>query len=152
VLRLILRDHIVVHTAVARASLTPEPSSSPLTETEPEIPGGITRGETNRQIATRLHLSKRTIRRRIRRIYSKLGVTDRVEAAVYAGRYGLSDTQLPRRSPLVSLRERSDRTERDPLQAPETATGSCVVDPKRTTADNRRTRRDGTRDRERPSG
>ncbi|HEX4862580.1 MAG TPA: response regulator transcription factor [Acidimicrobiales bacterium] len=97
-LRLVLHDHIVVHTALVEASLTTGQTPCPLTQTEQEILRGISRGEGNRQIAARLHVSDRTIRRRILQIYSKLGVTDRVEAAAYAGRHGLFDAQLAGRA------------------------------------------------------
>jgi two-component system, NarL family, nitrate/nitrite response regulator NarL len=82
-LRLVLHDHIVVHTALVQASLTTGRTPCPLTQTEQEILRGM---------------SDRTIRRRILQIYSKLGVTDRVEAAAYAGRHGLFDAQLAGRA------------------------------------------------------
>lgn len=47
------------------------------------------RGYKNQQIAKNLYLSETTIRHHLTSIYSKLGVTDRLELMVFARRYGL---------------------------------------------------------------
>ena len=44
---------------------------------------------SNRQIATRLHLSETTVKTHVSAIIAKLGVQDRVGAVVYALRNGL---------------------------------------------------------------
>jgi DNA-binding NarL/FixJ family response regulator len=44
-------------------------------------------GLTNRQLGERLFISSRTVEHHLSRIYSKLGVTGRAEAAVYAARH-----------------------------------------------------------------
>lgn len=68
-----------------------DPSS--LTEVERDILCGIARGETNRQMAERLFLSERTLRRRVENVYSKLHLTDRLQAALWARQHGIGDTQ-----------------------------------------------------------
>jgi len=60
-----------------------------LDDDERTILAEIAAGHTNQQIAERLHLSERTIRRRIHNIYEKLHLADRVEAAVFAARKGI---------------------------------------------------------------
>jgi DNA-binding NarL/FixJ family response regulator len=51
----------------------------------------LTEGRTNRQIAQDLHLSLSTVKRHLERIISKLGVSDRTQAAVKAVDLGLID-------------------------------------------------------------
>ncbi|MGH2757895.1 MAG: response regulator transcription factor [Actinomycetota bacterium] len=60
-----------------------------LNDDERTILAEIAAGHTDRQIAERLHVSERTIRRRIRNIYEKFHLADRVEAAVFAAREGI---------------------------------------------------------------
>lgn len=60
-----------------------------LNDAERDILAGIGRGETNRDMAARLHLSERTVRRRVEDVYSKLHLADRLQAAVYANQRGL---------------------------------------------------------------
>ena len=69
----------------------------------PDLPGGLTpreaevlvllaRGHSNPDIATRLTLSRKTVSAHLEHIYSKLGVSTRTEAALFAMRHGLADT------------------------------------------------------------
>jgi DNA-binding NarL/FixJ family response regulator len=62
---------------------------NPLTPRETEVLGHIASGKTNRQIAQRLHLSLSTVKRHLERILSKLGVSDRTQAAVRAIELGV---------------------------------------------------------------
>lgn len=57
---------------------------SKLTPREEEILGLIAKGHKNREIAEKLFVSLETVRWHIRSIYSKLGVHDRLNAAMYA--------------------------------------------------------------------
>lgn len=57
---------------------------SSLTERERQVIGLITEGLKNRQIAERLFISPTTVTHHLSSIYSKLGVTDRLELVVYA--------------------------------------------------------------------
>ena len=76
----------------------PEPTSreraatslpNALTPREIEVLGRLALGETNRQIAKELHISLSTVKRHLERILSKLGVSDRTQAAVKAIEMGL---------------------------------------------------------------
>ena len=69
----------------------------------PSLPGGLTRreadvlvllarGSTNAEIASALTLSRKTVSSHLEHIYTKLGVTTRTEAALFAMRTGLADT------------------------------------------------------------
>jgi DNA-binding NarL/FixJ family response regulator len=86
---------------VARSTslrLPPEPTtreraatslSNALTPREMEVLSRLALGETNRQIAEELHISLSTVKRHLERILSKLGVSDRTQAAVKAIEMGL---------------------------------------------------------------
>ena len=60
-----------------------------LTPRETEILGLVARGLTNRDIATRLVLSEKTVRNHVERTYAKIGATNRVGASLYALQQGL---------------------------------------------------------------
>jgi DNA-binding NarL/FixJ family response regulator len=67
------------------------PPAGPLTEREIEVLRLLPEGKTNREIAAELHLSLSTVKKRLERIISKLGVSDRTQAAVKAMELGLAD-------------------------------------------------------------
>jgi two-component system response regulator DevR len=48
----------------------------------------ISRGHSNREIAVEVHLSENTVKTHIQEIFRKLGVRNRVEAAILAGKSG----------------------------------------------------------------
>ena len=58
--------------------------SSNLTPREKEIVRSIMAGHTNRQIATALKISEETVKRHLSNIYTKLGVANRLELALFA--------------------------------------------------------------------
>jgi two-component system nitrate/nitrite response regulator NarL len=60
-----------------------------LSEREKEIVRLIGQGFKNKKISTQLCISETTVRHHLTSIYSKLGVSDRLELLVYAHRYGL---------------------------------------------------------------
>ena len=60
-----------------------------LTAREYEVLQGIVAGNTNQTIALKMNISEKTVEKYIRTIFSKLNVSSRVEAAVYAVREGL---------------------------------------------------------------
>ena len=66
-----------------------------LTQRELEILWHLARGKTNRQISVDLYLSLSTVKRHLERIISKLGVSDRTQAAVRALELGLIDQEKP---------------------------------------------------------
>jgi DNA-binding NarL/FixJ family response regulator len=90
VLRLVLRDLLVIPAALARSTLHPGGGGlHALDPVERQILAHIAQGVTNRDIARALNLSERTVRRRVLQVYGKLHVSDRVDAALYAERHGL---------------------------------------------------------------
>ncbi|MFD7079966.1 response regulator [Streptomyces sp. NPDC059918] len=71
----------------ALAAGTPAPDL--LTPRETEVLRLISAGATNREIAGRLYLSEGTVKNRISRVLSRLGLRDRTQAALYARDNGL---------------------------------------------------------------
>jgi DNA-binding NarL/FixJ family response regulator len=67
----------------------------PLTPREAEVLGLLAQGLTNREIAGRLFLSVGTVKVHVERILSKLGVSDRTQAAVRAVTLGLAQPSPP---------------------------------------------------------
>lgn len=68
---------------------SPKPSTEELSERETEVLRLLTKGKTDREIAKQLVLTDVTIRTHISRILSKLGLKNRVQAALYGIRSGL---------------------------------------------------------------
>ena len=68
-----------------------------LTAREREIVALVAQGNGTRQISERLGIADKTIRNHLVSIYAKLGVSDRLELAIYAGRHGLADVGKPER-------------------------------------------------------
>ncbi|MBV8423767.1 MAG: response regulator transcription factor [Candidatus Eremiobacteraeota bacterium] len=62
---------------------------SDLSERETEIVRLIARGLSNKEIAHKLSVSEKTVKNHISRIFSKLGITARTQAAIHAMKAGL---------------------------------------------------------------
>jgi len=76
----------------AASSRDPEAAKiASLTAREKEIIAIACQGLRNREVAERLFISEVTVRHHLTSIYSKLGLTDRFELALYAFRKGLAD-------------------------------------------------------------
>lgn len=69
-------------------------SEAALTRREKEILACVVKGESNREIAQRLYISEKTVKNHLTRIFRKIGVQDRTQAAVYALKHGLTDVTL----------------------------------------------------------
>lgn len=67
-----------------------------LTEREIDILQHLAQGKSNQQIADDLFLSERTVRTHITNILSKLGLTNRTQAVLYALREGIAHMQYTR--------------------------------------------------------
>jgi DNA-binding NarL/FixJ family response regulator len=79
-------------THVSQSSVSPETSiTAELSERERDVLRLLARGLTNADIAHQLHLSEGTVRNYVSAVLTKLGVSDRAQAAVMALRYGLVD-------------------------------------------------------------
>jgi DNA-binding NarL/FixJ family response regulator len=64
-----------------------------LGEREREVLHLVAEGLTNRQIATRIHLSEKTVKNYVSAILDKLDLTSRTQAAVFATRIGAADSE-----------------------------------------------------------
>ena len=73
----------------SRKEASPPPSGVTLSARELEVLALISEALTNKQIANRLNLSEATIKSHVSAIIAKLGVPDRVGAAVFAMQHGL---------------------------------------------------------------
>ena len=65
----------------------PDPGPPALTQSQLAILGLMTRGFSNREIATEIHLSENTIKTHVQEIFRKLGVHNRVEAVMTATKH-----------------------------------------------------------------
>jgi DNA-binding NarL/FixJ family response regulator len=70
-----------------------------LTGREVEVLGLLARGYTNRQIATRLAVSAKTVSNHVEHIYTKLDLSSRAAATLFATRHGLVGAYEADRSP-----------------------------------------------------
>jgi DNA-binding NarL/FixJ family response regulator len=70
--------------------LNDSPEDGDLTLRETEILRLIGRGMSNREIGERLVISEKTVKNAVSRIFAKLGMTARTQAAVYALRNGIT--------------------------------------------------------------
>jgi len=90
------RGEVHLDPAVARqltASLRRGPTEDPrnlLTDREREVLLLVARGQANKEIAAELVISERTARTHVSNILSKLGLTSRTQAALWAVREGLA--------------------------------------------------------------
>jgi DNA-binding NarL/FixJ family response regulator len=79
-----------VFAEVRRAARQQESNAfSDLTEQERRVLALVAEGRTNREIAQDLHLGEGTVRNYVSNILSKLGVSNRAEAATYATKHNL---------------------------------------------------------------
>jgi NarL family two-component system response regulator LiaR len=89
------RGEAQLHPEIARklmdefSTRAKEPIPGDLTERELEVLRLIARGRSNRQIAEELVISEKTVKTHVSNILSKLHLTDRTQAAIYALREGL---------------------------------------------------------------
>jgi DNA-binding NarL/FixJ family response regulator len=74
---------------IAPESAGAEDLIQPLSERELEVLRLLSTGLSNRDIAPILFISESTVKTHVEHIISKLGVSDRVQAAVWAARHGL---------------------------------------------------------------
>ena len=75
--------------ATVLAQVAEPATRDPLTPRESEVLRLVARGLSNRLIARELALSEKTVKAHLSAIFTKLNVTDRTQAALYAVRTGL---------------------------------------------------------------
>lgn len=66
-------------------------SPGPLSQRERQIVMLVTRGYKNKEIAEKLFISEQTVKNHLHNIFDKLGVSDRLELALYAIHHGLHE-------------------------------------------------------------
>jgi LuxR family transcriptional regulator of csgAB operon len=81
--RKIMTDYILEH---RRQVLPYEASGTGLTKRESEILGTIAEGATNEEIAEKFFISSHTVKSHLYNIYKKVGVSNRLQAALWARR------------------------------------------------------------------
>ncbi|MCW2560540.1 MAG: LuxR family transcriptional regulator [Mycobacterium sp.] len=70
------------------------PRPAGLTRREAEVLLHVAHGRSNREIASALWISEKTVRNHVEHIYAKIGVSNRIGASLYATRHGLTGTPL----------------------------------------------------------
>ncbi|MCL7453141.1 MAG: response regulator transcription factor [Anaerolineae bacterium] len=76
----------------------PPADPKPLTHRETEVLQQLALGKSNQQIAKDLVIADKTVRTHVSNILSKLGVSSRTQAALYAVRSGLVELESPDRT------------------------------------------------------
>ena len=74
----------------AAAGMPPEQRErSPLSNREREIVALVAQGYKNKEMAEKMFISEQTVKNHLHNIFDKLGVSDRLELALYAIHKGL---------------------------------------------------------------
>ncbi len=63
----------------------------PLTPREQDVLSELTKGKSNKEIASSLFVTEKTVKTHISNIFAKLHVQDRTQAALYAVKHGLTE-------------------------------------------------------------
>jgi len=66
------------------AQAGPERERSPLSQREREIVALVAQGSKNKEMAEKMFISEQTVKNHLHNIFDKLGVSDRLELALYA--------------------------------------------------------------------
>lgn len=75
-----------------REPVVPYPHEEhPLTPREQDVLSELTKGKSNREIASSLFVTEKTVKTHISNIFAKLHVQDRTQAALYAVKHGLTE-------------------------------------------------------------
>lgn len=86
-------DSVAAEAVLQAAGQTPRSNPRPhgLTAREVEVLRMVAQGSTNKQIAAKLVLSEKTVRNHVERTYTKIGVSNRIGASMYALEHGLAE-------------------------------------------------------------
>jgi DNA-binding NarL/FixJ family response regulator len=83
----VIRQFVANDEAPAQAMATPTPRErerSPLSQREREIVALVAQGFKNKEMAEKMFISEQTVKNHLHNIFDKLGVSDRLELALYA--------------------------------------------------------------------
>lgn len=87
-----IHPHATTHLMKIRAQKEVLPHIvNPLTPREQDVLAELTKGKSNREIASSLFVSEKTVKTHISNIFPKLLVQDRTQAVLYAVKYGLTE-------------------------------------------------------------
>jgi len=89
------KDAVLDFTGRPRAAGTEDPLLATLSERERQILAAVVSGQSNSQIGAALFVSEKTVRNSLTRIFGKLGVRTRTQAAVLARDRGFSGALNP---------------------------------------------------------
>jgi len=91
-IRAAARGEAPLNPKVARELLVDRRSTKApeLTDREAEVLGLVGEGLANKVIAQRLGISEKTVKAHLTRVYERIGVSDRTQAALWAGRNGFT--------------------------------------------------------------
>lgn len=91
--RAVHRGEVYLDSAVTRGFIRsvaqPQPADAALTRRERDVLVLVAKGKSNREIARALAVSERTVRTHVSHLLSKLGLSSRTQAALWAIREGL---------------------------------------------------------------
>jgi DNA-binding NarL/FixJ family response regulator len=73
-----------------------EQRSVGLSDRESEVLGLVAEGLPNKLIARRLEISEKTVKAHLTRVFERIGVTDRTQAAIWAREHGLAGAERTR--------------------------------------------------------
>lgn len=95
-LRSLMRGENTLHpkatSELAKGPAAPAPHTiNLLTPREQEVLAELTKGKSNREIASALFVTEKTVKTHISNIFAKLEVQDRTQAALYAVKHGLTE-------------------------------------------------------------
>lgn len=95
-LRSLMRGENTLHpkasSELMKAPAEPAPHTiNQLTPREQEVLAELTKGKSNREIASALFVTEKTVKTHISNIFIKLAVQDRTQAALYAVKHGLTE-------------------------------------------------------------
>jgi len=76
---------------VREPQIEPPHELYPLTPREQDVLSELSKGKSNKEIASSLYVTEKTVKTHISNIFSKLHVQDRTQAALYAVKHGLTD-------------------------------------------------------------
>lgn len=95
-LRRLMRGENILHpkanSQLLKGPAQPAPHTlNQLTPREQEVLAELTKGKSNREIASALYVTEKTVKTHISNIFTKLEVQDRTQAALYAVKHGLTE-------------------------------------------------------------